>query len=536
MNKIEQAQQILYDLGLPEAQQNKIAALSFLALCGIKQNSSWKDAKRQSLTLSKGIMEFANHNYGQEYKPNTRESFRKCALNPFIDQQIIDLNPDDPSLPPQSSKTHYAIKPLTLETVRTYESEKWPEMIDRFKRLQFVENLEETALITQINILNYKSIESMDLELGRFNVLIGANGSGKSNILEAIAMFGASKGNDLDVDGLMSRGVRVAKPTLTLSSFLGKQLKKEIQINAQFSDEGTFHTVLSTFQSSDLNDLYAKWIDKEQEEQIPDVIMDYFREITSGKKLVPDKILEEINSLIGQRGVNVSNKYTKILSDFLIFNLSTQTLRGLDATSRKVPLGIHGEGLDVLISNFNSYETSKLLTCKLFFNWLDKIAFDRQDELKLSGYKLGKSSSTLYFHDRFMQRSNNLFSAENANEGILHVIFYLALFISNKTPDFFAIDNIETALNPKLCRSLIKELTHLSKERGKQAIVTTHNPAILDGLNLHDDSQRLFEVYRTDEGATRVRRIKFKKGSSDKKLKLSEMWMEGLLGAVPNSF
>ncbi|HBF21319.1 MAG TPA: recombinase RecF, partial [Cryomorphaceae bacterium] len=42
--------------------------------------------------------------------------------------------------------------------------------------------------------------------------------------------------------------------------------------------------------------------------------------------------------------------------------------------------------------------------------------------------------------------------------------------------------------------------------------------------------------YRTDEGATRVRRIKFKKGSSDKKLKLSEMWMEGLLGAVPNSF
>ena len=536
MDRIEQTQQILYDLGLPEAQQNKISALTFLALCGIRQNTPWKDATRRSLTLSKGIMGFVNQTYDQEYKPNTRESFRKGALNPFIEQQIIDLNPDNPSLPPQSSKTHYAIKPLTLETIKTYGSNNWQEMVERFKRLQFVENLEETALITRIEIFNYKSIESMELELGRFTVLIGANGSGKSNILEAVAMLGASKGNDLDVDGLMSRGVRVAKPTLTLSSFLGKQLKKKIEIYANFIDQGDVHTIRSTFQSSNINDLYAKWIDLEKEEQIPEVLMDYLRDITNRERLESDEMLEELNSLISQRGVSVSSKYTKILSNFLIYNLSTQTLRGLDATSRKVPLGINGEGLDVLISNFNSYETSKLLTCKLFFNWLDKITLDKHDENKLEGYKLGKSSSTLYFHDRFMQKKNNLFSAENANEGILHVIFYLVLFISNKTPDFFAIDNIETALNPKLCRSLIKELTKLSQERGKQAIVTTHNPAILDGLNLHDDSQRLFEVYRTDEGATEVRRIKFKKGVSAKNLKLSEMWMEGLLGAVPNSF
>jgi predicted ATPase len=135
-----------------------------------------------------------------------------------------------------------------------------------------------------------------------------------------------------------------------------------------------------------------------------------------------------------------------------------------------------------------------------------------------------------------MQKQNNLFSAENANEGILHVIFYLALFISNKTPDLFAIDNIETALNPNLCRSLIKELATLSKERGKQALITTHNPAVLDGLNLYDDSQRLFEVYRTDEGMTKVRRIQFKKGTEKKQNKLSEMWMEGLLGAIPQDF
>lgn len=66
-----------------------------------------------------------------------------------------------------------------------------------------------------------------------------------------------------------------------------------------------------------------------------------------------------------------------------------------------------------------------------------------------------------------MSKKNNIFSAENTNEGILHILFYLSLFISKKTPKFFAIDNIEKSLNPKLCRTLIKEIAILSKDNDK---------------------------------------------------------------------
>jgi len=537
MEKIAEAQTILKDLGLPESQQNKVSALTFLALCGIGPNDSWNNAQKQSLTLSKGIMDFANNIYDQDYKPNTRESFRKSAINPFLHFQIIDLNPDDPNLSPQSSKTHYAIKDLVINTLKKYNTESWLHALEQFRKLQFTENIEETALIRRIVINNYKSVENIDTELGRFNVFIGANGSGKSNILEAIAMIGASKGNDLDLDGLMNRGVRIAKPRLTVSSFLSKQINKEINITTIFEDNGESIPIKSSFESSNINDLYAKWVDKEIDSNSPEIILNYLNEITSKTdNLSKEDLLKEINKKLSEKGLHENNKYTQILSDFAIFSLSTQTLRGLNAQSRKVPLGINGEGLDVLISNFNNYEKSQLLKCKIFFNWLDEIISDNKDEFKSSGHKLGKSTSTLYFRDKFMQKQNNFFSAENANEGILHVIFYLALLISNKTPDLFAIDNIETALNPSLCRSLIKELSNLSQKRGKQVLITTHNPAVLDGLNLHDDSQRLFEVYRTDEGMTKVRRIKFKKGAEIKQNKLSEMWMEGLLGAIPQEF
>ena len=148
----------------------------------------------------------------------------------------------------------------------------------------------------------------------------------------------------------------------------------------------------------------------------------------------------------------------------------------------------------------------------------------------------GEFSGHLYFRDKFMQKKNNLFSAENANEGALELLFYLTLFISKKTPDFFAIDNIENGLNPRLCRFLMKKICELAVKNGKQVLITTHNPAILDGLNLNDDSQRLFVVTRNDEGKTQAKRIQTKEQTGDYRMMLSEMWMKGLIGGIPNNF
>lgn len=49
MSKIEEAQEILRALGLPPAQYNEMAALTFLAVCNIKENDKWAKATRQSL-------------------------------------------------------------------------------------------------------------------------------------------------------------------------------------------------------------------------------------------------------------------------------------------------------------------------------------------------------------------------------------------------------------------------------------------------------------------------------------------------------
>lgn len=125
MGKIEEARDILKMLGLPAEQQNEMSALTLLALCGLKEKDSWKKAKRQSLTVTKGIMQFVAGHYGRNYAPNTRETFRRQVLHQFVQAGIAEYNPDEPSLPTNSPRSHYAIVEPALTAIRSYGTSKW---------------------------------------------------------------------------------------------------------------------------------------------------------------------------------------------------------------------------------------------------------------------------------------------------------------------------------------------------------------------------------------------------------------------------
>lgn len=132
MSKLTEAQEILKTLGLPSAQYNEMAALTFLAICNIKEDDDWADASRHSLGVTKGIMTFVNENYGKTYAPNTRETFRRQVLHQFVQARIADYNPDAPNLPVNSPKAHYALTKEVLKVVKTYGTKNWKKEVDDF--------------------------------------------------------------------------------------------------------------------------------------------------------------------------------------------------------------------------------------------------------------------------------------------------------------------------------------------------------------------------------------------------------------------
>ena len=79
---------------------------------------------------------------------------------------------------------------------------------------------EDLVSIRHISIKNYKSIVDITIQMGGFNVFIGANGCGKSNILEAIALGAAASSDKLDFEYFANRGIRITEPSLMFPRFI----------------------------------------------------------------------------------------------------------------------------------------------------------------------------------------------------------------------------------------------------------------------------------------------------------------------------
>ncbi len=380
-------------------------------------------------------------------------------------------------------------------------------------------------MISSFTVKNFKSLRDLTIEPGHFNVLIGANGCGKSNILEALALLAGAMSHRNTPEDLFNRGYRVARPNSTRSAFQDAEPEEAISLRVAFAGEG--HPQDEFLLRPDRPDsIAAAWLDQLGRPLDVQRFADYLAQAVA-RDSIDAKALHYLRTF--------ANTYSS-LADFVIYAPNTLALRGLQVVSQRRPVGIHGEGLDLLLAALPEADRETLDRHLGMVDWYGALTIDEGDRLKFDHHKMGRSQSRLYFRDRFMAADNDLLSAENANEGILHLLFHLAVFLSKDTPAVFAVDNLETALNPQLCRLLTASLAELAVARGKQAFVTTHNPAVLDGLNLHDDRQRLFVVSRDGDGHTRVKRLAEKPQLTEGRYKLSELWMRGHLGGLPDAF
>lgn len=121
---IDDALQILVQLGLPRAQRNERSALCLLALLDFAPGRKWKQAENPLLGITP-IMDWAKRHYEADYAPNTRETFRRQTMHQFVAAGIALNNPDKPDRPTNSPETVYQVAPETLDLLKTYGSRGW---------------------------------------------------------------------------------------------------------------------------------------------------------------------------------------------------------------------------------------------------------------------------------------------------------------------------------------------------------------------------------------------------------------------------
>lgn len=401
-------------------------------------------------------------------------------------------------------------------------------------------------MITKFKVESFKSLESVEVDLGQVNVFVGANGSGKSNFLEAIGVLGAAAYGRVDDESLLRRGVRPGVPQLYKSAFphKAKERRPHIFFSAKTCD--------ATYEVSLLNpikDPAPAWRFKTEMlrrgNEKPIVRRTHFKKIDL--KLNPDQGIAAFKSVELEKD-NHARQLLELLRGYSIYCANTPTLRGLTPDQQvRDPVGLSGGRLpqaisELLLARFK--QDGEWLREKVaeirpeLIDWADMFGSSSTESMPLSA-SAATSRRVIKFRDRFMVPKRNILTGYDASEGALYVLFAAALVLHPKSPEFFAIDNVDQALNPILAKKLSESICRwtLDAPREKQILLTSHNPAVLDGLPLKDERVRLFTVDRDHRGHSVVNRVQLSQdilSRASEGLTLSRMWASGLIGGVPD--
>jgi hypothetical protein len=125
---VDEAKNILSELGMPKPQQTDLCAYTLLALANVSANGSWAKATNEFIRIH-DVLAFTKDKFEVEYAENSRETFRKQAMHPFRTAAIIEDNGKATNSP----NYKYHLTNETLALIQKYGSPEWEDALADFQ-------------------------------------------------------------------------------------------------------------------------------------------------------------------------------------------------------------------------------------------------------------------------------------------------------------------------------------------------------------------------------------------------------------------
>ena len=333
--------------------------------------------------------------------------------------------------------------------------------------------------IKSIKFENAKVLRNTVLPLGRFTLLIGPNGSGKTTALRALASFAQGKWP-------WSGGISVGL-------------------------EGDPHTWEASMELT--------WSGKSEEESLEKIVSSIHRR----------------KNLEFYRRTGISGKLTKALNRWRqrirFYSFDAARIEMNSILQDKVELAESGERLPVVLDRLrdNYPERFKRIN-EALANWLpefDSILFDvpaAGDRCVALRTKKGKHK----------------IAAKDLSQGTLIALALLTLAYLPQPPSLVLLEEPDRGLHPRLLRDVKDALYRLSfpEESGEdrepvQVVATTHSPYFLDLFRDHPGQIVVAEKKGNEATFSRL----VDRDDLDELLEgspLGDLWYSGVLGGVPS--
>jgi predicted ATPase len=347
-------------------------------------------------------------------------------------------------------------------------------------------------MITRFYIENFKSLASFELparphRLGLFACLIGLNGSGKSTLLQA-----------LDFAGHVVRG--------KVSDWLAQREWKPAEVLSNLGGKRS-HVVTFRIEMQDPNAVEMSWFARYNvtlgrcthervmtgNRKVLDLSDGRLSVADSTGVLVPK--FEKMDfvyqgSVLSLLQLSDADPWLKCVKETLgnlksLELLSPQLMRRRARNAQDI--GIGGEKLSAVLGGLPAERKTRLLQeLQRFYPWLK----NWQVKTLKSGWK------SLRVEEEFT--GTHVVEAAHINDGMLRVLAILAEAYGEHS--FLLFDEIENGINPEL----VEKLMDCLRSCGKQVIVTTHSPMILNYIPEEVAKESVHLLYKNSRGETRT--------------------------------
>lgn len=380
-------------------------------------------------------------------------------------------------------------------------------------------------MLTQIKLRNFKSYRSGTLQLGRLTVLIGANASGKSNVIEALRLLGRiAEGERLSLlggsykqdeiifrGGVENLGYRGSK-SFGLSCVTTEPEWKDLSIDLSLGGDGDLHVTEEKITSrTSTVPLYE--ITSAPQGAGSDVFVTYNNFARGGKKpsivcsshmaiftqLLSDIRFRTENTKSRKIIPNVAERYVQRLSSIVFLEPEPSSMRAYGHKVDKV-LKEHGENLSGVIYNLCLAPDTKRLV-------LDFIqSLPEQDIEDIDFIETPRDEVMLQLTETFGGTST-AYDASILSDGTLRVLSIAAAMLSAPEQSLVVIEEIDNGVHPSRAADLLKRISNIAKNRDLRVLISSHNPALLDALPDEAIPKTVFCYRSPEDGSSQLIRL-----------------------------
>lgn len=348
-----------------------------------------------------------------------------------------------------------------------------------------------SIFVTRVILRNYKSIGYCDVRLGPLTYLVGANGAGKSNFLDALHLVRDALAGSLD-NALNERGglSEVRRRSSGHPTHFGIRLEFLLRSGQCGHYAFNIGALAGRGYEVQLEECVIEGIGKGPFFQI-----ERGRLKASSEQTFPAVTADRL-ALVAASGLQAFRPVFDELTAMGFYNLNPKLMRELQKPQEGRLLKPVGENIASVIGHLERVGPEQLAVVQEYLQTVVPMVHGVERK------QIGPMETLEFRQEMAGAKHPWRFLAQNMSDGTLRALGVLAaLFQGNRdySPTLVGIEEPETALHPAASAALREALTRASAHT--QVIVTSHSPDLLDDFGINSDS--LLSVI-SDGGETRI--------------------------------